>query len=170
MADGQSEILNGSPQAPDPALVAYRVFNQAHDAMDNWPGEIPEHVSETAHLAYKALIATKATSAAGVVAQLQGHLRWCDELGNEEYDERCRIVTDLARFVVNFGEPVTANAKSESLRRIATDLETAVGKIDALTALLGRLADDGGDDALTLFSLMYSTRAIHDEAKDVFGR
>jgi hypothetical protein len=33
------------------------------------------------------------------MAQLQGHLRWCGDEGNEEYEVLCRIVSNLAGFL-----------------------------------------------------------------------
>jgi hypothetical protein len=38
MATCQSETVNSVLQGPDPALAAYRLFSQAHDTMDRWPG------------------------------------------------------------------------------------------------------------------------------------
>lgn len=86
-------------QVHDPALAAYSLFTQANDAMDNGPDDRQDELTGAAAAAYRLLIATRATSAAGAMAQLQGHLRWCGDEGNEEYEALCRIVADLAKFV-----------------------------------------------------------------------
>jgi hypothetical protein len=59
---------------------------------------------------------------------------------------------------------------TESLFSIGTDLEGALGKLQALSAVFGRLADAEDDNALLFFSFMFSLNAIRDEANGVFRR
>ena len=60
--------------------------------------------------------------------------------------------------------------ETDSLYSIGSDLEGSLRKLQALSAVFGRLADAEDDDALMFYSFMYSLNAIRDEANGVFRR
>jgi hypothetical protein len=62
---------------------------------------------------------------------------------------------------------MNAISGQDSLFEMASDLETVVGKLEALESLIGTLTQDTD---LTMFSLMYSVGFIKDEAKGVSDR
>jgi hypothetical protein len=62
---------------------------------------------------------------------------------------------------------MNAISGQDSLFEMASDLETVVGKLEALESLIGTLTEDTD---LTMFSLMYSVGFIKDEAKGVTHR
>jgi hypothetical protein len=62
---------------------------------------------------------------------------------------------------------MNAISGQDSLFEMASDLETVVGKLEALESLIGTLTEDTD---LTMFSLMYSVGFIKDEAKGVSDR
>jgi len=68
---------------------------------------------------------------------------------------------------MNMQSAQPAVQSSAELFRMASDVETVVGKLGALAALLARLT---GHTDLVMFSLQYSTEAIQDELQGVCDR
>jgi hypothetical protein len=60
----------------------------------------------------------------------------------------------------------------DTLFNIGSDLEGSIGKLECLSALIGRMADDeaAGPDALILFHFLYSLQALHEEQQAIFHR
>jgi hypothetical protein len=60
----------------------------------------------------------------------------------------------------------------DTLFNIGSDLEGSIGKLECLSALIGRMADDeaAGQDALILFHFLYSLQDLHQEQQAIFLR
>lgn len=60
----------------------------------------------------------------------------------------------------------------ETLFSIGSDLEGSIGKIECLSALVGRMADDAEPDrdALILFHFLFTLQALHREQRAIFER
>lgn len=58
----------------------------------------------------------------------------------------------------------------DTLFNIGSDLEGSIGKLECLSALIGRMADDeaAGQDALILFHFLYSLQDLHREQQAIF--
>ena len=170
----QSETINKGKQARTCAALM-EVFHNAHDAYEaavgrgDTDGEAVTNARSEALVAFLTGPRPKNTAEAYQVifAALQAVVD-----GNDfDLAWRTTVCPALTMLGVRGASGSSVSSiETDRLYSIGSDLEGSLGKLQALSAVFGRLADAEEGDALMFYSFMYSLNAIRDEANGVFRR
>jgi hypothetical protein len=174
MANCQSETINTPRQARTCAALM-EVFHDAHDAYEaavergDADREAVTDARSEALVAFLAGPRPKNTVEAYQVifAALQA------VVDGNDFDLAWRSTVSPALTMMGVrgaSDTAMSSIATDSLYNIGSDLEGTLGKLQALSAVFGRLADAEDNEALMFFSFMYSLNAIRDEANGVFRR
>ena len=174
MANCQSETINKAKQARTCAALM-EAFHDAHDAYEaavergDTDREAVTDARSEALVAFLTGPRPKNTAEAYQVifAALQA------VVDGNDFDLAWRTTVCPALNLMGVrgaSDTSLSGIEADSLYSIGSDLEGALGKLQALSAVFGRLADAEDNDALMFYSFMYSLNAIRDEANGVFRR